>query len=36
MDSINEQYFLLRDDPVCWSAVHCEQFIDAAIEYWNR
>ncbi|HRI81824.1 MAG TPA: nucleotidyltransferase [Opitutaceae bacterium] len=33
---VNEQYFLLRDDPVCWSPTHCVQFIDAAIKYWNR
>ena len=32
---VNEQYYLLRDDPVCWSADHCTQFISAAIQCWN-
>jgi hypothetical protein len=31
----NEQYYLLRDDPVCWSDDSCSKFIDAVIAAWN-
>lgn len=33
---VNEQYYLLRDDPVCWSADHCAQFIRAVIKCWSE
>jgi Nucleotidyltransferase domain len=33
----NEQYYLLRDDPnVTWSPARCDQFLNAAIDLWNK
>jgi hypothetical protein len=31
----NEQYYLLRDDPVCWLETSYQQFIAAVINLWN-
>lgn len=31
----NEQYYLLRDDPVCWGKINCQTFLDALVEGWN-
>jgi hypothetical protein len=32
----NEQYYLLRDDPMCWAEANCQTFLDAVVEGWNR
>jgi len=31
----NEQYYLLRDDPVCWPTANCQQFLDALVKLWK-
>jgi hypothetical protein len=32
----NRQYYLLRENsPVCWSPAKCDQFLDAAVGFWN-
>ena len=32
----NRQYYLLRDSPVCWTAVNCQRYIDAVTQLWNE
>lgn len=33
---VNEQYYLLRADPVCWSADDCQQFLSAVVHAWDH
>ena len=33
----NEMYYLLRDSSqVCWNLVDCDNFINTAIDIWNK
>ncbi len=33
----NEQYYLLRDGVhTCWPQANCDDFIEAAVEFWNQ
>ncbi len=33
----NEHYYLLRDNsPVCWSPSNCQNFVNSAIDLWNK
>ena len=31
----SEQYYLLRDIPVCWTETSCQTFLDAVADGWN-
>jgi hypothetical protein len=31
----NEQYYLLRDDPVTWAPANCQKFLDEAVKLWD-